>query len=162
MEKINITFYGDSNSELSYLKDILDDFRNERHLYTPENITFVDLSYTVFEKLLEREDELFCSIYTNNIRFLIDSSNTSSYLDVYKKNDSLTFLMSFFIENIFENLCVRNRLKNLFAFCKTFSIKYNFRDFDCKLYEDDDDFFFNSFGFSKMYYDIREGSDKLI
>ena len=159
MEKINLTFTG--IKELDFLKD---DFKSYQFLSFSLNDNKL-LSFNEFSNLLYEEGETY--IVSNSMKidfFLKLKNNHTAYVDFYREEGILCSNICFFIDSIdYEGLDTgKKKINFLRSMTEKFCDKYKIDYFVCKLYEDDLDFYFDTFGFGKSYVDLKKGSKSII
>jgi len=167
MEKVNFIFKGKSTKvDLSFLESVINTQNHSTYINTPNIEDNKLCDYSVFKQLFNNEKELFVVSHTKCLDFFVNlNSDFEAYIDIYKNFDETTFLITSFFES-FQLEITQNEAKKkfeaLFSISKEFIEKYKFDEFYCKLYEDDDDYYFNHKGYGNLYNQLNEESLNII
>ena len=159
MEKINLILRG--IKEFDFLKK---DFKSNQFVdFSLENKRI--LSYEGFCNMLDEGKESYIVSNSMKIDFLIELKDTdTAYVDFHKEKGIICSTICFFIDSIGKKKLDTGRKKIDFlrSMTKFFSKKYKIDYFVCKLYEDDLDFYFDTFDFGKSYYNLRKNSKDIV
>jgi|GEM_PF-7117246 len=165
MEKIDIIFKSNKGISLSFLEPNFLDSQNECYLYTPELDDNLVTSYSELHDLLIVEKEVFAVINAMDIDFFVKiKSGFKAHLDIYKKENDLSFMITCFIEafDFGKQINVKGVLYNLYLQSLKFSNEHRFDEFYCKLDEDDEDLYFSHNGVGLLYLNLKDDSTNVI
>ena len=167
MEKVNFIFKGKSTKvDLIFLESVINTQNDNTYVNTPNFEDNKLCDYSKFKQLFNNENELFVVSRTKYLGFFVNlKSDFDAYIDIYKNSNETIFLITSFFESFQLEITqneAKKRFEALFSISKEFIEKYKFDEFCCKLYEDDEDYYFNHKGYGNLYNQLKEESLNII